>query len=368
MSKSQDVEDELAFEAAAELETPVSPPKNVARIVLSWSIKLGVPAIIFIFLFWSGRLKIEELRELARHWKWTLGAMLLFVPAVLVCALRFQLLLGALHIDTRYADNVSLSMIGMLCDLLSPVSNGGDLVKAVYMGRTALTRDGRKPLGLILFAVVIDRIVGMFSLFVLALIVGIAAWPQIEGHADLRRMLAVVILACLAGVLGFMVLVSEKLENSRRRKRLMHILPFHEKLEHIYAGFASLRHHKRTLLTMVGLSLINHLCSCGSILIFAQSMTFTNLSNGAPANLDWAAFVSILPLGLFINSFGFAGGFGVGTLGFDALFRSVLGLKGGAHLALLFQVASLLFRLCGIPFFLFYRHKGVNLAPARGVE
>ncbi len=368
MSKSQDEEDELAFEAAAELETPISPPKNVTRIVLGWALKLGVPVIIFAYLYWSGRLKPAELTELAQHWKWTLGAMLLFVPAVLVCALRFQMLLGALHIDTRYTDNVALSMIGMLCDLVSPISNGGDLVKAVYMGRTAQTRDGRRPLGLILFAVVIDRIVGMFSLFVLALIVGIAAWPQVEAHADLRRMIAIVIAACLAGVLGFMVLVSEKLENSRRRRRLMHILPFHEKLEHIYAGFASLRHHKRILVTMVGLSLINHLCACGSILIFAQSMTFTKLSTGAPANLDWAAVVSILPLGLFINSFGFAGGFGVGTAGFDVLFRSVLGLYGGLHLALLFQGASFLFRLCGIPFFLFYRHKGVNLKPVESVK
>lgn len=367
MAEPQQAETEEPLDFSEESPAPES-RASFGQTVLRWVLKLGLPVAIFVFLFWSGRLKFEDLDDLATRWPWTLAALSMLIPAVMVCALRFKLLLKALDIHTGFGENIALSMIGMLFDLIAPVSNGGDVIKAFYLNRSAGAPNEKRGLRRILFAVVIDRIVGMFSLFVLALLVSAAAWSQIEAHPNLRKMAAFVMLACVGGVLGFFVLVSERLENSALRKRLMHRLPFHEKLERIYAGFAGLRHHKRILAAMVGLSLVNHAFNCACFILLAQGIQFTSVTTGAPAELDIIPCLTVLPLGMFLNTFGFAGGFGVGTMAIDELFRSILKLKGGAHLALAYQLTGLLFRLLGIPFLIFYKHNRPNLAPVPGVK
>ena len=331
-----------------------------------WAIKIGVLVAIFTYLVKTDRLKASDLKALANRWDLTLLAVSLFAPAMLVCALRYQLLLRALGISAHYVDLAAFSMIGMLFDLISPVSNGGDIVKAVYLSRTTDVRGGPRRFGIILFSVLLDRIVGFFALFTFALIVCLSAWPQIKVYPELRRTTLVVVLVCMGGLLGFIVLASEKLEKSVLRKRILHRLPFHDKIERIYAGFAGLRHHKRILATMIGLSIVNHMLCCASILILAQGMNFTPDSMGLPPGL-LVPCLTILPLGLFLNTFGPAGGLGAGNLGFEFLFRTVLHLNGGAVLALRYQICGILFRMLGIPFLIFYKHKGVNLDPNQNV-
>lgn len=344
-----------------------APPKSRTRTIVGWAIKLGLLAAIFTYLVKTDRLKASDLKALAQRWDLTLLALSLFIPAMLVCALRYQLLLRALNINAHYGDIAAFSMIGMLFDLISPVSNGGDIVKALYLSRTTSVKSSRRGFGVILFSVLLDRIVGFFALFTFALIVCLSAWPRISSYPELRQTTFVVMVVCLGGLLGFFVFASEKLEKSPLRKRILHILPFHEKFEKVYAGFAGLRHHKRILATMIGLSIVNHMLCCSSILILAQGMDFTSALTGLPAHLELVPCLTILPLGLFVNTFGPAGGLGAGNLGFDFLFRNVLHLSGGAVLVLRYQICGILFRLIGVPFLIFYKHKGVNLDPNQSV-
>jgi len=60
----------------------------------------------------------------------------------------------------------------------------------------------------------------------------------------------------------------------------------------------------------------------------------------------------VFPLALFSNLFGVAGGFGVGTAGFDLLLSQLLAIGNGALIGLLFQTLSALVRLVGLPFYL----------------
>ncbi len=338
---------------------PQAPPPRW-RVILKWAFKLALVAAIFGWLFYSGKLSLEKLREQARSWDLMLLVMALTVPSLAVCSLRFQMLLLLLNIRTRLADIVSLSMIGMLFDLVS-IANGGDLVKAVYLSKITSQSGGKRNFGIILFSVLLDRIIGMFALFIFALIVCVAAWPQISSSAPLRGAVGIVVLVCAAGLLGFFVLVSEKLEQSALRKRLMHILPMHEKLEAIYAGFASLRHHKRVLVSLLGLSIFNHMFTCLSLLLLTRGIHFESELTHQPVIVEWVSCLTLLPLGLFLNTFGFAGGYGVGNAAFEYLFSSFLGVGGGAKLILAYQVSTTFFRLLGVPFLIFYKHKGANL-------
>lgn len=339
------------------------------RGALKWVFKLGLVAGIFAWLFYKKSITSGDLWELWERWPWALAAIVLSLPSVVISAVRYQILLKTLKIASRFGDIFSLTMIAMVFDLVSPVASGGDVVKALYLSRAE-----NKSYGLLLFSVVLDRVIGIFALFMFALIVSVLAWPQIGSYENLRQMTVIVAVVCCAIVAGFFVLVSERLESSALRKRAMHLLPMHEKFERIYAGFAGLRHHKLTLSILVALSLLNHLVNCGVMLVIAQSLSFTTVVGNQPAAVPLIPCLTVLPIGMFLSTFGMAGGFGVGNLVFDELFKRILGLTGGAKLALFSQIAGLLFRILGVPFILFYRHKGIPLeaeapvaAPQNGV-
>ena len=323
---------------------------------LKWGFKLGLVAGIFAWLFHIKSITPGNLRELWERWPWALCAIVLSLPSVVISALRYQILLKTLNIAARFGDIFSLTMIAMIFDLISPVASGGDVVKALYLSRAE-----NKSYGLLLFSVVLDRVIGIFALFMFALLVSVLAWPQIGSYENLRQMTVIVALVCGAIMAGFFVLVSERLESSALRKRVMHKLPMHEKFERIYAGFAGLRHHKLTLAILVALSLLNHLLNCGVMLVIAQSLTFTTVAGNHPAELPLIPCLTVLPIGMFLSTFGVAGGIGVGNVAFEVLFNKILGLTGGAKLALFSQIAGLLFRILGVPFLLFYRHKGIPL-------
>ncbi|MEI6232073.1 MAG: lysylphosphatidylglycerol synthase transmembrane domain-containing protein [Planctomycetota bacterium] len=347
---------------------PPEPPQSWLRTALVWTLKIVFLGGIFWYLFSTGRLKLDDLRLLAQRWDLVLMALAMALPALMACSLRYKLLLRVLNVTARFRDIVALSMIGMFFDMVSPVANGGDLVKAVYLSKATRPPGGKSNFGIILFSVLLDRIVGLFALFIFALIVCVVAWPQISGSPELCQMTAFIVIACLCGLFGFFIMISETLENSELRKQLMHKLPFRERIERIYSGFAGFRHHKLIVLQLLGLSIINHMSSCAAILILAQGLTFMSATTHLPAPLELLPCLTVLPLGLFATTFGPAGGLGGGNVAFEFLFHTVLDRDGGAKLVLWFQICGILFRLTGVPVFIFYKNKGANLDTAPSVE
>jgi hypothetical protein len=69
-------------------------------------------------------------------------------------------------------------------------------------------------------------------------------------------------------------------------------------------------------------------------------------------DVDFLKGLVVFPLAIFSNVFGVAGGFGLGTLGFDFLFAHLFHIPGGASVGLAFQVLTAATRLLGLPFFL----------------
>jgi uncharacterized protein (TIRG00374 family) len=339
------------------------PVRSHTTLIIKWIFKLGLLGGILGYLAYKRSLQARDLIALLLHWPWVVLALVLYLAVVVFSAVRYKLLLQALDISVRLKDVLAVSMIGLFFDLASPVASGGDLVKAFYVNRLVRIADGKSEMGLLVMSVVLDRIMGFFALFVLGLAVSMLAWPQIQGEANLRRLTVVFAAVCTVSLLCFIVLVSEKLENSPLRKRWMHWMPFHEKIESIYTGFAGLRHHRPMMLKMLALSVLNHVVGCIIILLLAQGMTFTSVKTGAPVNLEIVPCLTVLPVGFFLNTFGMAGGFGVGNLAFEELFRRVLGIDGGARLAMGFQIVGVLLRLLGVPVLLLYRRNAPDVPP-----
>ncbi|MGD0092075.1 MAG: lysylphosphatidylglycerol synthase transmembrane domain-containing protein [Planctomycetota bacterium] len=338
-----------------ELNAPPSAgrPVSLARRALQMAPQLALVAGILGYLIHTGKLDLGALGGLRHRWIWIVYAILCVLPQYFLCAFRYRLLLGALQLPGTLGQAFSWSMIGSFFDLAMPLSNGGDLVKAYYVARHA----GRGRRGLAVLSVVLDRVVGLLALFVFAWLVCLFAGRQVDDNPQLLRLSRALLFVCAGSLVAFCVLVSPPLERSALRRRLLHWAPYHAKLEALYVAFAGLRRQWVLLLGMLGLSLIVQILGCAAILFLAKGLPFTNIHTGAPAELELVPTLVVLPLAVFLNTFGVAGGFGMGEAAFQVLFWQLLNVDGGANLALAFHCLFALLRLLGIPFVVFYRHK-----------
>jgi glycosyltransferase 2 family protein len=345
------VSSEIA-ETAESIEGDETPLRSPLRKVLGIVLKLGVVAAILIYLIGSRSLEFHKFKTLLHGWHWVLAGFMLMLPCYFMGALRYHLLMGALGLPSTYSKALSWTMIGYFYDIAMPFSGGGDLMKSWYVVRHV--GKGNRSLGLL--SVIADRIVGLFSLVLFALIVCVFAGRTLIDNPELLKLSEILLGISVVCVIGFMAFSSEKLEASQLRQKLMSRLPFHQRIERSYTGFSGLRHHKDTLLLLIGISLVIHLFFCVSILLLGNALVFTSITTNTPTGLDTLSTLVVLPLGLFLNTFGFAGGFGAGELAFDNLFSIMMKVKGGAELAFVFHVVLLASRVITIPYVLQYKH------------
>jgi glycosyltransferase 2 family protein len=345
------VSSEIA-ETVEAIEAEETPRRSPLRNALGIFLKLGIVAAILIYLISSRSLEFHKFKTLLHGWHWVLAGLMLMLPCYFLGALRYHLLLGALGLPSTYSKALSWTMIGAFYDIAMPFSGGGDLVKGWYVAQHV--GKGNRSLGLL--SGIVDRIIGMFSLIVFALIVCIFAGRMIIDNDELLKLSEIMLGASLISIIGFMAFSSEKLESSPLRQKLMRLLPFHARIESVYTGFSGLRHHKDTLLMLIGISLVSHMLLCVSILVMGNALVFTSTTTGAAMPLETLSAMVVLPFGLFLNTFGVAGGFGAGELAFEKLFSIIMKIKGGAELAFVFHVVAIFSRVISVPYVLQYKH------------
>lgn len=327
-------------------------------VVFRFAVVIG----ILVYLVASRSLEFHKFSTMLHGWHWALASFLMLLPGFLLASWRYQLLLGALGLRCTFFQALSWNMIGSFFDVAMPSASGGDVVKAWYVVKHV--GPGNRSLGVL--SVLLDRIIGLFALILLAPIVCLFAGTALSSNAELAKLAQAALAVSVLSILAFVLFSSETLETSSLRQRMMHWLPYHDRIERIYTSFSGLRHHKGTLLTVLALSLVNHLMGCAAILVLAKSLVFTSTVTGAVQSLEIVPTLVVLPLGLLMNMFGVAGGFGGGELAFEKLFSIVLKTNGGAELAFAFHVVAILTRVFGIPFVVHSRHEShpTESAPA----
>lgn len=282
------------------------------------------------------------------------GLIVLLVFPIL--AWRFQTILRSVGLEASYPRAFQWTMIGEFFSTALPMSTGGDLVKALYVAKTY--GKGRRSMAVL--AVLVDRLVGLFGLFLFALLVCLIGGRTISDNPRLAGLTTILTIVCGGGMIGFWVMIQPWVEANAWRKRLMARLPLSEKLERVYLGLCEMRRRRRRLFLVLGLSLLNHLLWCAMLLM---------LSRGMGQNLDLMESLVVIPLCLFLNTFGVAGGFGAGELAFEGLFQAMLGAPQGmgAGLAFAFHVFLAIERvLFGLPFYLLTSKPGESAAEANG--
>lgn len=309
------------------------------RLVTSVWFKLAVASAIIWLLIYFNRIDLTILVSLRETWPWLLAAFSLALPPFWVVSYRFKVILSSQGIDVPFQQALRWTMVGSFFDLVMPSSNGGDLIKAAYVvehvGVGLRTRA--------VMAVTFDRVIGLLGLFLLATVVSVFGWNVLK---DLPARYLVVSMSFAAGVgplIAFRVAGSRRLYNSQRINRWLLAHPWGLRLKQFIGSFNALRENPKILLTALGLSMLNHIFWCTSLLFIAIAV-----GNSVPPVKGFIVF----PLAIFGGVFGVAGGFGFGTAAFDFLLSNLLSIQNGALIGLLFQVLGALARLLGLPFYL----------------
>jgi len=309
------------------------------RVAGHWILKALLAAGLMTWLVYSDRLKVADFSQIQDRWPLVALAAVCVLPSYLLTAVRYRLLLSALGMEFGFFQVLRWNMIGVFFDLVMPMSTGGDVVKSFYVMRAA----GRGRRGLAVLSLVLDRSVGLTGLFVLALLVCLPHWNTLRENPELQYVPLIVAGVCGCLFVGFVVATSRTIAESSLRKAFVARLPFGVKIEQLYSGIAGLRGRPLTVVSILLLSVANHAIQCGAVLILSRAM-----------GMDFGLWegLSVIPLALFLNSFGFASGVGVGNAAFGWLFQNMLNEGRGAALALLYQFIAIFSRLLGLPFYL----------------
>lgn len=322
---------------------PTSDRHWLRRVVSSVWFKLATAGAIIGLLIYFNRIDFDVLAALSNTWPWLLAAFSLTLPPFLIVSYRFKLLLSSQRIDVQFRQALRWTMVGAFFDLAMPSSNGGDLIKAGYVvehvGAGLRTRA--------VMAVAFDRVIGLLGLFILASLASVIGWSFLS---DLPARDLVVGLTFVLGVgplVVFRIIGARRLYNNPRINDWLSSRTWGIRLKQLIGSFNALRENPKTLFAALGLSILNHVFWCTSLLFIAIAV-----GNVVPPLKGFTVF----PLAIFGGVFGVAGGFGVGTAAFDFLLSHLLLIKNGALIGLLFQIFGLLSRLFGLPFYLAATH------------
>ena len=160
-------------------------------------------------------------------------------------------------------------------------------------------------------AVTLDRVVGLLALFLLAWAACLPAWESLRDMSGGSALFGTLTIVCMAGLSGLRLLGSRKARNSQRLDRAVHRLPWGANLWEIAGAFHAMRMQRGRFWAVVGLSVINHLISCLALFCICRAMGL---------EVGFLKGLIVFPIAIFSNVFGIAGGFGLGTFGFDILF------------------------------------------------
>jgi len=294
---------------------------------LKLAIGVGIVAFLLVQLVTQRGQRLDQLFSRSIGWGFFAGAVGCILVAVMITFVRWFVMVRSQRLTLTFADVLSLSWIGYFFSNFMPSTVGGDLVKAAYLIR----EQSQKAVAVA--TVVLDRIIGLYGLFVMgslttALLLGsILGDPNIALQAkDVLRTMAWIIwgttaLATACLVIGFTAIF----RGWRLIGWLGRLRWVGGALRNIFRSMEFYRDRIGVLLLCVGMSVMVHLMILFGFFCAIQAMDLPEARN---PSLRQLAFMD--PIGMFVGSVPVApGGLGQGEGAFKWLFDQMPNLDGG---------------------------------------
>ncbi len=333
---------------------------NVKRILITiLKVSIGVGLIAYLLNQTSGQAGFKTLIHGEKQWEVLALGLMFTLVGVWLGFIRWFLLLKPLQLDFYLRDAMRLGAIGFALNFISLGSVGGDLFKAILIGKEQKER--RTQAVATVFA---DRFLGLFSMLIFASI-AILCSPTVICSEDLNvKTLCYGTLACTGcGIVGILTLLFLPSKILAWFEHIFEELPFVSgpfkqliNVIHLY------QKSKGILFSAFGLSLIVDL-------VFLSSYYF--IAKGLP--LETPGFISnlfIAPLSNIAGALPISPN-GLGTLeaAFDYLYQIALATKevqgNGTLVALAHRVTMIL--VAGLGIFFIWGHK-ITTAERHAIE
>ncbi len=137
--------------------------KQKKAVVMVLKLGLAVGLLAYLVYQAQGHQRLDSLRKQPKDWSLLLGAGGCFLVAVLLTFVRWYALIRTLGLPVRLGDAMRLGFLGYAFNFVSLGNVGGDFLKAVFI---AQRHPGQRTEAVA--TVVVDRLVGLYALFLLA--------------------------------------------------------------------------------------------------------------------------------------------------------------------------------------------------------
>jgi glycosyltransferase 2 family protein len=307
------------------------------RVLLSLA-RLGVGIGLLLYLAHSGIIDWRALSRLLTGWPITLAAVTLILLDIMLMALRLAWLFRPHGLRLRLGMSLQLTLVSFFFGTFLPGAAGGDLAKLFYV-----TRENSDRRTEVMTIVILDRVIGLFSLLVLSLLFAPMFRDVIRTVPTLRILLVIVALLAFVLLIAFLACLFNQTTVNRLAERIPGFLGLKKIAGRILAAIGTYRRRPGTLVAALGISLVANICVIAVTALAILEVTHAELA---------MKMCLIIPIGHIVNSLPLTpGGLGVGEAAFNALFR-LTGVRGGAEALLCWRIWTALVGILGLVFYL----------------
>ncbi len=277
---------------------------------------------------------------------WLLAGFLAYGVVELLTGIRWRLLLRVQGVRVGWGRLSQLLMVGVFFNFFIPGGTGGDVVKTFYLLKET---PGKGPQALL--SVLFDRIIGLFSLVVLAAIFSCWRWDWLTAHPETTRYVWMGLAILGASVAGFAF--SFALSGLGWVHRLPPRFPARDKLADLAMAYNQYGREWPTTLMALGISIGVHLAYFTTFYCAGQALAVPG--RHLPSLMDMC---TVLPVVNTILSMPISFG-GIGIR--EKLFEIFLGNLAGVNNAVAVVISStgyaltLIWGLVGGLLYIFYR-------------
>lgn len=297
-------------------------------------LRLAFGVGILVYLARSGRINFSAFGELLHRWPITVAAIFFLLLDILMMSIRASLLFRNARLSLSLTNSLQLNLIGFLFSTFLPGAAGGDIAKLVYA-----TRENHGRRAEVATVLILDRLVGLFSLVLLPLLFAPFFTDLLQSVPILRRLLymnALLAGAMLVGAAVVLFFAPARMWMSW----LLRPWPGVRNLAlRVLDAMAAHGKARGTLLFALVLSLLANLAL---VVVTGLGLYAVN-----PASFS-TRLALVAPIGHLVNSLPLTpGGIGVGESAFNALFN-LAGIGGGAETLLCVRLWNISVGLLGL--------------------
>lgn len=239
--------------------------KKILFNLFRFGVSLGIVAWLVVDT--SQNQAFADLAKQPKDWGLLALALVTGLGGVLLTFLRWHALMRALGLPFSIRDALRLGFLGYLLNFVSFGAVGGDLFKAVCIARQF---PGHKPEAVA--TVILDRVIGLYMLFVMASVAILCTGQLHNSHETVRIIARAVLAATVAGAAGMLVLLIPGVTQggfSNMLKRLPKVGPVFGKL---LGAIRIYRNRWAVLLVSALLSVGVHSLSTLSVYLVARGL------------------------------------------------------------------------------------------------